>query len=144
MPTRISHILLRISPKIIVQSSCFNTVFVLGVSDVNTLAFASIYALMGKMTTITRGEFESICAGIYNDREAILRHNPMGTHEETLLWMLLNCLTSYMSLSETETPCFTGMPDAKTYREAILFVLKARNSQDFDAERCIDKLCSRI
>jgi hypothetical protein len=92
---------------------------------------------MGK---ISEQEFVRICKGIYEDCESICRHNPIGTREETLLWMLLSCLISYLSLSEIETPCFNGMPTAETYRMAILFVLKDRIIDDFDAETYLDKL----
>lgn len=92
------------------------------------------------MVTISETEFKRICAGIYEDREMICRHNPIGSREETLLWMLLSCLVSYLSLSEIETPCFTGKPDAETYREAILFVLKDRQAGNFDAEKYLNEL----
>ena len=95
------------------------------------------------MNKISEQEFSRICAGIYEDRETICRHNPIGTPEETLLWMLLSCLVSYLSLSEIETPCFTGMPTAETYRNAILFVLNTRKIEDFDAEKYLDKLIKR-
>ena len=86
---------------------------------------------MGK---ISEKNFSGICAGIARDREKIVRHNPIGTEEEILLWMLLSVLITYLSLSEQETPCFTGMPDAATYRKAIDFVLKDRRETDFDIE----------
>jgi hypothetical protein len=92
------------------------------------------------MTKISEKEFARICAGIYEDRESIFRHNPIGTREETLLWMLLSVLLSYLSLSEIETPCFNGKPTAETYRQAILFVLRDRKMQDFDAEEYLVKL----
>ena len=92
------------------------------------------------MSKINEQEFARICEGIYEDRETICRHNPIGTREETLLWMLLGCLVSYLSLSEIETPCFTGMPTAETYRSAILFVLKDRKTEDFEVETYLDKL----
>ncbi len=92
------------------------------------------------MSKISEPEFARICRGIYEDRETICRHNPIGTRAETLLWMLLSCLISYLSLSEIETPCFTGMPTAETYRNAILFVLKDRKAEDFNAETYLDKL----
>lgn len=92
------------------------------------------------MTKISEREFSRICKGIYEDRETILKHNPIGTREETLLWMLLSILLSYLSLSEIETPCFTGMPTAETYRQAILFVLKDRKTEEFDAERHLNDL----
>jgi hypothetical protein len=85
------------------------------------------------MTKISEQEFSHICKGIFEDREIIIKHNPIGTREEILLWMLLSILISYLSLSEIETPCFTGMPTAETYRQAILFILKDRKTEGFDA-----------
>ena len=92
------------------------------------------------MTRISEAELSRICRGIFEDRETIILHNPIGTREETLLWMLLSILISYLSLSEIETPCFTGMPTAQTYRQAILFILKDRKLEEFDAERYLNDL----
>lgn len=92
------------------------------------------------MTKITEVEFARMCIEIHEDRESILRHNPIGTPEETLLWMLLCCLISYLSLEEVETPCFNGKPDAETYRDAISFVLKKGKTEDFDESRYLDSL----
>ena len=92
------------------------------------------------MTKISESEFMRISQGIFEDRETICRHNPIGTREETLLWMLLGCLVSYLNLEEIETPCFTGTPTGETYRNAILFVLKDRKTDDFNAEEYLDKL----
>ena len=92
------------------------------------------------MTKISEAELARICRGIFEDRETIIKHNPIGTREETLLWMLLSILISYLSLSEIETPCFTGMPTAETYRQAILFILKDRKTEEFDAERYLNDL----
>ncbi len=92
------------------------------------------------MTKISEQEFARICAGIYEDREIIRKHNPIGTPDEILLWMLLSCLVSYLNLSDLETPCFTGKPTAETYRDAILFILKDRKTQKFDAESYLKKL----
>lgn len=91
------------------------------------------------MTKISEAEFSQICEGIFADREIILKHNPIGTPKETLLWMLLGALVSYLSLSELETPCFNGRPTAETYRQAILFILKNRKTENFDAEKYLKK-----
>ena len=96
------------------------------------------------MTTISEAEFKRIVDGIREDRESIIKHNPLGSDEEILLWMLLSCLISYLNLSDIETPCFNGKPDAATYRDAIIFVLKDRRADDFDAARLIDHLTSNI
>lgn len=92
------------------------------------------------MIKITEQEFARICEGITEDREIICNYNPIGTQEEILLWMLLCCLVSYLSLSEIETPCFNGKPSAETYKDAILFVLKNRKTPDFDEENYLKTL----
>jgi hypothetical protein len=92
------------------------------------------------MQKLSELEFAQICAGIWDDRDAIVKHNPVGTRHETLLWMLMSCLISYLSLSEIETPCFTGRPDEKTYRDAILYIVEKRRAAAFDAEKYINKL----
>jgi hypothetical protein len=92
------------------------------------------------MTRISKEEFARICKGISDDRSVIYRHNPIGTENEVLLWMLLCCLISYLNLSENETPCFTGTPDEKTYREAILFVMRNGKITDFDVEVYLNEL----
>lgn len=92
------------------------------------------------MTKISEAEFARIVDGIARDRESIIKHNPLGTDEEILLWMLLSCLVSYLNLDEVETPCFNGKPDAKTYCDAIAFVLKHRRTGDFAAEEYLLRL----
>lgn len=96
--------------------------------------------LIERMLKISEKEFERICQGIKDDREIICRHNPIGTSEEILLWMLLSCLVSYLSLSEVDTPCFNGKPNAETYRNAILFILDKRKTEEFDAEIHLENL----
>jgi hypothetical protein len=92
------------------------------------------------MTRISEAEFARICHGISEDRESIIKHNPMGPPDEILLWMLLSCLISYLNLTDIETPCFKGKPDASTYRNAILFILKTRMTTDFDPEHHLNSL----
>lgn len=92
------------------------------------------------MTKISEAEFARICEGIAEDRESIIKHNPIGTDEEILLWMLLSCLITYLSLTEIETPCFTGKPDSKTYRDAVVFVLRDRRTVEFDVGKYLDIL----
>ncbi len=94
------------------------------------------------MVLISEMEFQRICLGISSDRASIIQHNPIGTPQETLLWMLLACLNSYLSLEESETPCFTGRPDESTYRNAVIFVLRDRRENGFDPEPYIDQLLS--
>lgn len=92
------------------------------------------------MTLISEQELSRIIDGILEDRESIIKHNPIGTDEEVLLWMLLAILSSYLNLSEQETPCFTGKPNDETYRDAIRFVLRTRRSGDFQIDALLAKL----
>lgn len=92
------------------------------------------------MTKITEAEFARIVLGLIEDRESIIKHNPIADRNETLLWMLLSCLNSYLSLTELEMPCFTGIPDENTYRDAVIFVLRERRETDFDAKPYLDTL----
>lgn len=92
------------------------------------------------MASISENEFGRIVSGILEDRDVIIRHNPIGNADEILLWMLLSCLVSYLSLEEGQTPCFTGRPDAAVYRDAIGFILRDRKQPDFDDRPYLDKL----
>ncbi len=92
------------------------------------------------MTSISEAEFTRICRGIREDRESIIKHNPIGPPDEILLWMLLSCLISYLNLQDIETPCFNGKPNANTYRDAISFVLNERQSGQFDVNKYMDIL----
>ena len=89
---------------------------------------------------ISEAEFARIVDGIREDRESIIKHNPLGADNEILLWMLLSCLVSYLGLTDIETPCFPGKPSAATYRDAILFVLKERLTSEFDPGPYLDRL----
>jgi len=96
-----------------------------------------------QMSCISETKFIEISAGIRKDRDSIIKYNPMGTEDEILLWMLLSVLVTYLSLTDVETPCFTGKPNASTYREAILFVLRGRLENTFDPEPYIDRMLAK-
>ena len=93
-----------------------------------------------QISRISEAEFARMVTGIADDRESIVKHNPIGTAEETLLWMLMSSLVMYLSLNELETPCFPGKPDAGAYRDAIRFIVDARRAEDFDPNPYLDKL----
>ncbi len=96
-----------------------------------------------QVACISETRFAEICDGIRADRDIIIKHNPIGPDEEILLWMLLSCLISFLSLTDQETPCFTGVPDENTYRDAILFVLRDRTENGFAPEPHIDRMLAK-
>jgi hypothetical protein len=95
-----------------------------------------------EVAKISEAEFARICSGIAEDREAIIKHNPVGTDEEVLLWMLLGCLNSYLGLEEQEMPCFTSRPDKNMFLDAILYILRDR-AEGFDPVPYILKLMAK-
>ena len=94
------------------------------------------------MANISESEFSRICDGIFEDRETICKHNPIGTPEETLLWMLLSVLISYLSLDGNSIPCFPNSTTGETYRQAIAFILADRKTEDFEIEPYLDRFSS--
>lgn len=97
-----------------------------------------LFDVRGNVVKISEAEFKRIVDDILDERDVIYKHNPIGTREETLLWMLMSVLISYLSLTDLETPCFPGAPTTETYRQAILFILQGR--ADFEAQQYLDKL----
>lgn len=94
------------------------------------------------MTNISEAEFARICDGIRDDADIIVKHNPIGSRGEILLWMLLSCLISYLNLTDAETPCFPGKPTTETYRDAVLFILQKRMDKAFDPTPYIDQIAN--
>ena len=89
---------------------------------------------------ISEAELARITDGIFEERVLIIKHNPIGPPAEVLLWMLLSCLVSYLSLTDADVPCFPGRIDETTYRDAIRLILKDRRATDFDPEPYLAKL----
>ena len=92
------------------------------------------------MTKISEAEFIKICENLNSEKDVIYKHNPIGTKEETILWMLMSILISYLNLDEKEIPCFPNQTNIETYRNAILFIMKDRKSENFEVENYLKKL----
>ncbi len=92
---------------------------------------------MGK---ISERDFVRIVDGVVEDCESICRHNPIGTEEETLLWMVMSCLINFLGLSDNEIPCFPGGSTSSTYRQAIEFIAREYGETAFDAATHLDKI----
>ena len=63
-----------------------------------------------QMACISETRFAEICDGIRADRDVIIKHNPIGTEDEILLWMLLSCLISYLSLADGNSRFKAAVP----------------------------------
>ena len=93
------------------------------------------------MATISERDFVRIVEGVIADRESIFRHNPIGTEEETLLWMVMSCLINFLGLTDKEIPCFPGTPTAETYRQAITYIVAEHGESPFDPTEHLKKIC---
>lgn len=92
------------------------------------------------MAKITEKEFVKIVDGICEDRESIIKHNPIGSDEEILLWMLMSCLINFLGLTDQQIPCFPGTPTAETYRQAIGYIISESCDEKFDVAGQLCKL----
>jgi hypothetical protein len=92
------------------------------------------------MTTISEDEFRKLCDDIYLDRERIYSFNPNMSHREALLWMLLGCLLSLLSLSQLEQSSFHTESSTDPYGDAILELLQPRMQPAFDPQMYIAEL----
>ncbi|HEX8144786.1 MAG TPA: hypothetical protein VF553_19610 [Pyrinomonadaceae bacterium] len=96
------------------------------------------------MSTISEQEFKKLCADIYADRFQIYAYNPNVSRKEALLWMMLGCLVSLLSIPILEQPSAYGGASEDPYGDAILEVLKARMEPDFDPQAYLDELSRKI
>jgi hypothetical protein len=96
------------------------------------------------MSTISEHEFKKLCDDIYADRFQIYTYNPNVSRREALLWMLLGCLVTLLSVPILEQPGVYGGASDDPYGTAVCDVLKDRMEQDFDPQTYLDELSGRI
>jgi hypothetical protein len=97
------------------------------------------------MCTISEQEFRKLCDDIYADRLQIYTYHPNASSKrEALLWMMLGCLLSLLSVDVTEQPSADGGASPDPYGDAILEVLKNRMEPDFDPQPLLLELSRAV
>lgn len=96
------------------------------------------------MSTISEQEFKKLCDDAYADRLQIYAFNPNVSGREALLWMILGCLVTLLSVPILEQPSVYGGASDDPYGDAILEVLKERVEPDFDPQTHLSELSRRI
>jgi hypothetical protein len=96
------------------------------------------------MSTISAGEFEKLCQDIYDDRWQIYSFNPNASRREALLWMLLGCLVSLLSVPVLDQPSVYGGSRPDPYADAICELLLHRADPVFDPRIYLDQLSNRL
>ncbi len=96
------------------------------------------------MSTISEMEFKRLCDDIYADRQQVYAFNPNVSRREALLWMLLGCLVSLLSIPILEQPSVYGGASADPYGDAVCEVLKNHTQPAFDPRSYLLELSERI
>jgi hypothetical protein len=93
--------------------------------------------------TISEAEFVKLCDDLYVDRQQIYRFNPNTSRREALLWMLLGCLISLLSISDTEQPSLNSS-SADPYGQAVREILLGRTQPPFDPQAHLAELSAKL
>jgi hypothetical protein len=96
------------------------------------------------MSTISEKDFKKLCDDIYADRFQIYEFNPNVSRREALLWMLLGCLVSLLSIPIHEQPSVYGGSSADPYGDAIREVVLAHAQPGFDPSEYLIELSRKI
>jgi hypothetical protein len=96
------------------------------------------------MSTITEEEFRKLCDDIYADRQQVYAFNPNVSRREALLWMLLGCLVSLLSIPILEQPGVYGGSSPDPYGDAICEVLQDHTETAFDPRAYLLELSRKI
>ncbi|MBD0369442.1 MAG: hypothetical protein ICV60_01205 [Pyrinomonadaceae bacterium] len=78
--------------------------------------------------TISEDEFKRICDDIYSDRFEIYEFNPAASRSEALLWMLMGCLISRLSITDEELQRLSESSAEDTYADVVCKILKERGA----------------
>jgi hypothetical protein len=96
------------------------------------------------MSNISAEEFEKLCQDIYADRWQIYSFNPNVSRREALLWMLLGCLVSLLSVPILDQPSVYGGSRPDPYADAICELLQQRMEPAFDPRIYLDELSKNL
>ena len=96
-----------------------------------------------KVETISGEEFERLCDEVYRDRFEIYGFNPAASRTDALLWMLLGCLISLLSVGDEELEALAASSGSGDYGDVIRELLQTRAAQPFDAGPYLEQLSKR-
>lgn len=94
--------------------------------------------------TISESEFQRICDEIYRDRFEIYDFNPNATKREAVLWMVLGCLISLLSITDAELQSLVDSSSIDPYGDAICNLLRERAAPTFDPQPFVEELSKKV
>jgi hypothetical protein len=97
-----------------------------------------------KGETISESRLERVCDEIYRDRFEIYGFNPGVSRSDAVLWMLLGCLISLLSITEEESQALFDASGQVLYADAVCKLLKGRTEPPFDPRPCVEELAKGV
>lgn len=97
-----------------------------------------------ELPAISEAEFVRLCQDVYADRYQIYQFNPGAGRRGALLWMLLGCLMSLLSIPDTEHPSPYDNGSSEPYVDAICEILQNRMRTPFDPRTHLAELSKKI
>ena len=94
--------------------------------------------------TISESEFKRVCDDVYRDRLEIYEFNPGASHNDAVLWMLLGCLISLLSVTDDELQSLAASSNSETYGDVIRELLSTRAAPPFDPHPFLDELSRKV
>ena len=94
--------------------------------------------------TISESELKRVCAELYRDRFEIYAFNPGASHSDALLWMLMGCLISLLSVNEEELQTLFDSSGQISYADAVCLLLEGRTEPPFDPREVVEELTKRV
>jgi len=88
--------------------------------------------------TISESELKKVCDELYGDRFEIYAFNPGASRPDALLWMLLGCLISLLSVGEEELQALFDSSGQVSYRDAVCGLLEGRTEPPFDPRAVVE------
>ena len=97
-----------------------------------------------QMSVISEQEFIKLCDDIYADRHQLYEFNPSVARREAVLWMLLGCLLSLLSIPDAEQPGLFNGASSDPYADAISALLRNRTRPPFEPQAHLASLSAKI
>ena len=96
------------------------------------------------VSTISEDEFKRMCDRIYKERQELYSFNPGAGKRGALLWMLLGCLISLLSVEDRELESLFESSSRDPYGDAVRTLLKERAEPPFDPQPYLDQLSESV
>ena len=93
---------------------------------------------------ISEAEFVKLCEDLYRDRQQIYEFNPSASRRDAVLWMLLGCLMSLLSVPAPEQAGDDSSPGSDAYADAVTEILQGRTRPPFDPRAHLAELSAKL